>query len=89
VTRITDALEVPEGVFVKGTGDDGVARDSRADPVTAMTAEESQVVGMNDVESSLLASGTVMVIMMSELTDVEVASERAVVVSGELSTLEP
>jgi hypothetical protein len=89
VTRITDALEVPEGVFVKGTGDDGVARDSRADSVTAMTAEESQVVCMDDVESLLLASGTVMVIMVTELTNVEVASERAVVVSGELSTLEP
>ena len=89
MTRITDALRVPEGVFTKGTGDDGVARDSCADSVTVMAADESPVGCMEDVESSLLASGTVMVIMVSEPIAVGLTSDRGVVVSGELSKLEP
>lgn len=79
MTTITDALEVPKGVFVMGTGDDGVARDSRADSVTVMTTDEAPDVCMGDGESSLLASGTVMVRMVSEPTAAEVANEEAVV----------
>lgn len=89
MTRITDALGAPEGVFAKGTGDDGVAQDSWADSVTVLAADESQVVCMEDAESSLAAFGTVMVIMVTELTAVDVVSERGVAAPGRLSTLEP
>lgn len=62
-----------------GTGDEGVARDSRAGSVTVVTADESPDVRMADRESSLLASGTVMVRMESEPAAVEVTNEEAVV----------
>lgn len=85
---MTDALEAAVGVFVAGTGEDGVARDSWADSVTVMATEERPFVRKTDGELSLLVSGIVMVKMVSELAAVAVANERALV-SGWSSTLEP